>query len=250
MQKNITSNRLGRTVSGGLAVVFGCLLLGGCATRSNSGSVAQYGLDQAAIFGNLVDEFVLPDGSEASIRQFQGRYSVKLQKYFRVVDIDKATGLRFRSAQMVDGYTLIVLEKSQRNCPSMTHLLAIRGTEVRAWDLGNCRSWPETTILQDAAIFDVPEGRGTTRYRFTDGRLLYGDAPPPAPPVPGRRIQADTGPATSAGKGGAVAAKAGPKMEEVPATASRRSASPAYVPAAAPIFKPKEQAPRTIYLDK
>jgi hypothetical protein len=233
-----------------LTAVFASLLIGGCASHSNSGSIAQFSLDQAAVFGEVVDSFVLPDGIEGSIRRFNKNYSVKLQRNSRVIDIELATQVKFRSAQPVDGYTLIMLEKAERNCQSKTHLLAIRGAEVRAWDFGNCRTWPESTISSDAATFYVEEGAGTIQYQFTGGRLLYGPAPKRSPQIPTRPATAENQPPASPVKSGDAAAPARPKSTEVPTAASRKTAPAPYVPPAAPIFKPKEQAPRTIYLDK
>jgi len=233
-----------------LPVLLASLLLGACATRSNSGSIAQYSLDQAAIFGDVVDAFVLPDGSEGSIRRFNNNYSIKLQKHSRVVDIERATQVKFRSAQSVDGYTLIVLEKAERNCQGKTHLMAIRGTKVRSWDFGNCRTWPESEIASDAATFYVEEGAGTIQYQFTGGRLLYGPAPKRPPLMPARQAPAENQPPAAPARSGETAQASRPKSSNAPTAASRKTAPAPYVPPAAPIFKPKEQAPRIIYMDK
>lgn len=233
-----------------LTSIFACALISGCATNGNPDSNAQYSLDQAAIFGVVVDAFVLPDGSEGSIRRLNNNYSVKLQKNSRVIDIQHATRLKFRSAQSVGGYTLIVLEKVEGTCQIKTHLLAIRGAEVRSWDFGNCRTGPETTMSGDAATFYVEESAGTTQYQFTGGRLLYGPAPKRLPQVPARQVPTEHQPPASSTKSGETPATSRPKSNDAPAAASRKTAPESYLPPAALIFKPKEQTPRTIYLDK
>jgi hypothetical protein len=229
-----------------LTAILACVLIGGCATHSNSDSIAHYSLDQVAIFGDVVDAFVLPDGSAGSIRRFNNNYSVKLEKNSRVIDIERATQLKFRSAQSVDGYTLIVLEKTEGTCQGKTHLMAIRGAEVKLWDFGNCRTWPETTITSDAATFYVEQGTGTIQYQFTAGRLLYGPTPKKLPQMPTRQVPTDNQTPTVPIKSGETATVDRPKSSDAP----RKTAPAPYVPPPAPIFKPKEQAPRTIYLDK
>lgn len=233
-----------------LTSIFACVLITGCATNGNPDSNAQYSLDQAAIFGVVVDTFVLPDGSEGSIRLLNNTYSVKLQKNFRVIDIVRATQMKFRSAQSVGSYTLIVLEKAEGTCQAKTHLMAIQGAEVRSWDFGNCRTGPETTIAGDAATFYVEEGAETTQYQFIDGRLFYGPASKRLPQMPARQVFTENQPPASSAKSDETAVTSRPKSNDAPSAARRKTVPEPYLPPAALVFKPKEQAPRTIYLDK
>lgn len=239
-------NTLHRLGGSSLVLVAG-ILLGGCAAQG--GANASYGFDSAAVFGSQLDDFLLPDGSTGTIRKMNDRYSVKLQKYSRVVDIEGATMVRFRSAQLVSGYTLVVLDKAERNCSTRTQLLALRGTEVRSWEFGNCKSWPDTMIYRDGATFDVTEGRGRIRYQFADGRLVYGDAPSPDTKQPDAPVDANGGRTKLQGKADAKPVVADAKTNGSNASASRRTSTSPSVPNAALIFKPREQAPRTIYLD-
>jgi hypothetical protein len=254
------------------AYVFAAMVsLAGCAVRQSSDRVV-VGIDQASLFGKEVDAFLLPDGSKASIRELEHHLSLKLQAYSRVVDIERATAVQFRSAQVIDGYTLVVLDKSEKNCAVKTHLMAIRGGEVRQWDFGDCRSAPEATLAADGMRFDQRGSRRTTRYIFSQGRLMYGelyDAPQPAAvagTAPGARP--DTGaspvlPVTTAPAPGA--ARTAPERQaaapdNVAAAGSypapRASGSGGHKPAnardalPAPVltFSAKEQAPRTIHL--
>lgn len=236
-----------RLLGGSSLVLIAGLLLGGCAVQSSPNS--PYGFDSAAVFGAQLDEFLLPDGSSGTIRRMNDRYSVKLQKYSRVVDIEGATMVRFRSAQLVSGYTLVVLDKAERNCPTKTQLLALRGTEVRSWEFGNCKSWPDTMIYRDGATFDVPDGRGRIRYQFADGRLVYGEAPASDAKQPDAQVEGNGGRAKSQGKTDGKTAIADAKANGSNANANRRTSSAPSVPNAALIFKSREQAPRTIYLD-
>lgn len=220
------------------------LVLAACAVQNTPGSRnTQISFDQAAVFGTLIEEFMLPDGTEASIRRMNDQYSVKMQRQFKVIELGNPTNVRFKSAQTVDGYTLIVLEKVERNCPAKTQLLALRGSEVRSWEIGNCRTWPETKIYANAATFDIDEVRGKTRYQFSDGRLTYGE-PPPQPAAPAHANQQEKA-------NGKTANNSTQKQATAPSSGSRTGTNNTpSLPSAAPIFKPKEQAPRTIYLDK
>jgi len=247
-------------------------LLSGCAVQGQLGKDMRFGIDNAALFGRTIDEFVLPDGSGASVREFEKRYSVKLNSWQRVVGIDNATSVRFRSSQQVDGYTLIVLDKTERNCPYKTHLLAVKGAEVRSWDFGNCRTQPLVAVTGDTAQFDVADGSRTTRYEFSEGRLLYGQLrprPPSQGPAPAI-ASTSRAPAVSVTRTPRVAeavppapvrvAAAEPVRTPAPAPAaaqpvvntggSSRKTTRATLPADDLVFERKEQAPRTIYLSR
>lgn len=236
--------------------IVACLLLGGCAVHNPPGAkTTQFSVDKAAVFGTLVEEFLLPDGSEASIRRMNDQYSMKLQRQFRVIELGNANSFRFKSAQMVDGYTLVVLQKVERNCPAKNVLLAIRGAEIRQWEIGNCRSWADTALDGKDAIFDFEEGRDTRRYHFAGGKLnsyvipaslaplkdtQLQDKPitnPSAtirttPPIPGSSSNPETRTATA-----------------IPVSNPRPSPAP-NIPTSTLNFKPREIQPRIIYLDK
>ena len=228
--------------------------LSACAVRGGGGKGTRYDIDEAAIFGRQVTAFVLPDGSEASLREFKGQYSVKIHRYSRVVDIDKAETVKFRSTAQVDGYALVILEKSRSNCARMTQLLAIRDREVRVWELGNCRSAPEITIGKSAALFDVPEGKQATRYQFQDGKLRYGSiAFQPRVyetfEAPAQRTVPVVAVSAAATKDAPASEKTLPRKEPDSRPVGAKSEQP-NLPSTNLVFQYKEQAPKTIYLDK
>lgn len=241
----------------------------GCAVQGTPGRDMRLAIDNAALFGRTVEEFVLPDGSAASLRELDRRFSLRLGAYSRVVEIDKATAVRFRSTQEVDGFTLIVLDKSESNCRHKMHLLAVRGAEVRAWDLGDCKAPPVASISGDLANFDVSTGTRTTRYQFSGGRLLYGDLAPrmapvsasatvgsggrtiPVAVVPARVAPADSvvrdEPGGTPPGSGTNAAHAAVGSAAVGGKPARRVST---LPRAELDFERKEQAPRTMYLNR
>jgi hypothetical protein len=253
------------------ASIFACIVcLAGCAVQRQSGDRVVVGIDQAGLFGKEVDTFVLPDGGKASIRELEHRLSLKFQAYSRVVEIERATAVQFRSAQEIDGYTLVVLDKSEKNCAVKTHLMAIKGGEVRQWDFGDCRSAPEVALAADGMRFDLRSGTRTTRYLFSQGRLLYGDllvARQPATVVgpatgalPGAGaspvLSATTAPGIAratperqAAASDNVAASGSGAAPRAPSASGHKPANARDVlPASVLTFSAKEQAPRTIHL--
>lgn len=257
-----------------LCAAAAALLAAGCAVHSNPGKPLSMRVDQAEVFGKDAGELRLPDGGVAKLRLFQGRYSVKFTEYQRVIEIDKATSVRFVGAQQFGDRTLVVLEKSERNCAFKTQLLSIKGREVRAWDFGNCQSAPRIDATENEALFDLPHRRGTTRYIYSDGELRYGElrgapgeantsarsqasarpqAPADAAPAPSGRSIAFPLPAPSAPE---PAAEAAPALAPVPG----KPASPARNPLPGSVALPKraadldfptrQQAPQTLYIDR
>jgi hypothetical protein len=228
--------------------------LAACAVRTNGAAGAQYSIDEAALLGRQITEFTLPDGSEASLRLHNGHYSVKFNRYSRVVDIDKAVSVKFKSTALVDGYSLVILEKSEANCAKMTELLAVRGSEVRVWDLGNCQSDPQLSISSSDATFDIRDGSMVTRYVFQDGQLRYGNLPYQAP-----QYEQQKTPAVASHPAAVQATKTSTPPEKTEAAprskpsgkkvATARFEQP-IIPNAMPTFQTKERSPKTIYLDK
>lgn len=225
-----------------------------CAVHGNGGKGTQYGIDEAALFGEQLTEFVLPDGTVASLRSLHGRYSVKFSRFSRVVEIDKAVSVKFKSTAQVDGFSLVILEKSEPNCPKMTELLAVRGQEVRVWDLGNCKTDPQLAISPSDAKFDVRDGNVVTRYVYQDGQLSYGNlayqAPLYEPPRPSTVSNSPTGaqrsdasPAPDKAEAPTQTKSAGTKVE------TKRFEQP-NISSTVPTFKTKVSTPKTIYMDK
>jgi hypothetical protein len=182
--------------------------------------------------GVVVDTFVLPDGASGAIERLGERYQLNIPALAQPVLIEGAASATFRSAQEVDGSTLVVLQTSAPQCAVRLHLVAIRERTAQAWPVGDCRSLPKTTIERRAATFEVAQAGGAVRYRFAGGRLGDGQ------PVPVRASAVAIEPATEP----AIAAAA-------PAVAARplaRKAGQGYVAPAKPVFTPRALVPATI----
>jgi hypothetical protein len=257
------------------------VVVSGCAVQTTRTGHIQVGLDNAELLGQTLASFNLSDGSEGRLRVLGGKYSVKLQRQLKVVDIPNATMVRLVSASLVDGRTLVVLEKAERNCDYKTHLLSIQGAEVLIWDFGDCRTRPITSVQADQASFDFVQPQRTTRFTYRDARLMRGDFPtmpvaapgtPPSPAAPAGPVNASLhryvpGPPVAAsrlaGGAGSYEAMTGSVTGGTSATPPARSPAPPRPTAQAPRPQPtpptpvkgldfpsQEQKPVRIVLDK
>ena len=147
-------------------------LLPACAVQSGPGGKVHVGIDNAELLGQQLGKFTLADGSEGTLRVHNGRYSIKLEKYFKVISIANALSARVVRTESVGGRTLVVIEKSERNCKQKTQLYSIQGSEVLAWDFGDCTSSPVIDIGADQATFDFVQSRRTARLTYREGRLF------------------------------------------------------------------------------
>ncbi|TXH46114.1 MAG: hypothetical protein E6Q92_02445 [Burkholderiaceae bacterium] len=169
-----------RAASWALAGLAAAMLLAGCAVQQHSGGTVSVGIDDAELFGQTVAQFKLADGSDGRLRLHQGRYSIKLQRYFKVIPVDRAQAARLVSAQVLDGRSVLVLEKGAPGCPFQTQVMAIEGSEVLSWDLGDCRNAPQIQVSGGEMAFDFPQGQRLVRYIYRDRRLLRAEAQLPS----------------------------------------------------------------------
>lgn len=257
----------------GAAVLAATVALAGCAVQGGqAGRPLTVGLDEAELLGQTVGSFKLADGGEGRLRLYNGRYTIKLQRHFKVLAVEQAQVAKVLAAEAVGGRTLLVVEKGTNGCPYKTQLFAIQGGEALSWDFGDCRTQPEMRFGADEATFDHVQGRRVTRFTYRDGRLLRGDftlpAEPPAllppaqtptqtqtqgvSPQPGGPRYVPGLPVSAAPLLGTAAAA--PAAPERAAATARPAATPAPAPAPrpapAPVFTSQEQKPIRIVLDK
>lgn len=202
----------------GAFLVAAICALAGCAVQSGSNGKVQIGIDNAELFGQEIGRFTLIDGSEGTLRTFNGQYSIKLAKYSKIVAIDRAVRARVVRVNTVADRTLVVLEKSERNCNYKTQVLSIRGAEVLTWDLGDCNTRPAINANPDAVTFDFVQPHSTARFTYHDMRIFRSDFPTAvAPPS-----------AAASGRDPLSAARAPDAKPATPGAMS--TASPRYVP--------------------
>lgn len=157
------------------------LLLGGlsaCAVKTNSRGGYVYSVDTAALFGTEIGQFPLQDGGLGTLRREGKNFSVKLSGNQRVVPLNNVESARVARTENVGPRTVVVIETQTRRCDYRYTVLAIEGSDVLSWDLGNCRDRPAVLVQDDrsAMTLDFPKGSAIERFVYTqDGRMRRGD---------------------------------------------------------------------------
>ena len=157
------------------------LLLAGlsaCAVKTNSRGNFVYGVDTAALFGTEIGQFPLQDGGTGTLRREGKNFSVKLSGNQRVVPLNNVESARIARTENVGPRTVVVIETQRRNCDYRYTVLAIQGSDVLSWDVGNCRDRPVVLVQDDrsALTFDFPKGSAIERFVYTqDGRMRRGN---------------------------------------------------------------------------
>jgi hypothetical protein len=214
--------------------ILAAVLASGCAVQHTRDGKLHVSIDEAELLGTTLHVFRLADQSQGMLRRLGPDYSVKLQRYQRVIPIQKATAVAFFDARPVGGRDLLVLAKSERNCAHKTQIMAIRGAEVSGWDFGDCKTVPVVTYAGDTVYFDFAERGRPVRYTYHDGKLMRGE------PLPGDGRAGLSGSANPA-----FAFDAGmPRYAPPPAVAlgqARLQAKPTPVPAAQPRPAPRRK---------
>ena len=157
------------------------LLITGCAVQSGPGGKLKVGLDGAALLGNELATFKLADGSDGTLRSLNGDYSLKLERFFRVIPLGKKRAAQLERAVQLDDRTVLVIHQvDERGCLSTT-VVSIRGSEASMWDLksGNCRVKPDVVVLDNRMVL-LYEDHG---YVYGDGKLVRAKRPPPEAPA-------------------------------------------------------------------
>ena len=180
--------RAGARAAASLVLALSALALSGCAVQQTGprGKMS-IGLDNAALLGTDHAKFKLGDDSEGTLRSLNGVYSLKLERFFRVISLGKRKDVQLERAVQIGDRTVLVLNQlDERNCIK-TAVLAIRGSEVLNWEVqpSNCRTLPTVGVM---------DGRLVLLY--ADHAFVYDNSKltkvklPPQPPVPSAAQQA------------------------------------------------------------
>jgi hypothetical protein len=148
------------------------LSLVGCAVQQTHRGQVTFGLDVPEMLGERLAAFKLADGSDGQLRVLSGQYSIKLQRYLKVVDIEKAQSVKLVRTEYFSDRTVLVLEKTVSNCPNRLEVLLIRGSEISSWNLGECREPLQIAREGDALYFDRVVGNRLERIVYRDERMM------------------------------------------------------------------------------
>lgn len=234
------------------------ILVAGCAVQKTHRGY-EIGIDKAALMGSELAAFKLRDGSSGTLRSYardqrSPEFSVKLEKYQKVIELGTAERMRFERADAVGDRTLVVITRYERDCVR-TSLLALKDSEVLAWTLNHqdCRSEPVPSVEGDRLYLSY----GPVRFVYQAGNVTKQSAPLPQPSAASRPASVDPRLPVPAPKLGANAGvlSADTPTPRSPATRPtkverRPPASPAPAASTRPLDFPQEQQkPVRIILD-
>ena len=157
-----------------LMVLFG---VSACAVQTGPNGQLKIGLDDAEIFGRKIATFKTVDGGEGSLRVLNGRYSMKLHSYAKIIPIDNVMTARILRTDHIDGRTVVILEKGERYCNYKYTVMSILGNEVLSWDVGDCNTQAQLSADEHNVYLDFASRYSTARYAYRDMRLLRGEIP-------------------------------------------------------------------------
>lgn len=136
-------------------------------------------------------EFKTPDGDKGYLETYEGDPSLYLFKGPHRHVVKGVTSLRFRSAQKVGAWTMILLESQSPNCRLSYQIVGLFEYQIRSWSFGNCIDRPTVELNQTAANFSIGAGASAVRANFVDGYFFKmgedtgstGQKPMAQPPV-------------------------------------------------------------------
>jgi hypothetical protein len=165
--------------SGALSVSLFVVLFGvtACAVQTGPNGQLKIGLDDAEIFGRKISTFKTLDGGEGSLRVLNGRFSVKLHSYAKIIPIDNVMTARILRTHYIDGRTVVILEKGERYCNYKYTVLSILGNEVLTWDVGDCNTQAQISADDHNVYLDFYGRYSNPRFVYRDMRLLRGEVP-------------------------------------------------------------------------
>ncbi len=155
-----------------LAVLFGVTA---CAVQTGPNGQLKVGLDDAEIFGRKISTFKTLDGGEGSLRVLNGRFSVKLHSYAKIIPIDNVMTARILRTDYIDGRTVVILEKGERYCNYRYTVFSILGNEVLTWDVGDCNTQAQISADEHNVYLDFYGRFSNPRFVYRDMRLLRGE---------------------------------------------------------------------------
>jgi hypothetical protein len=160
------------------------------------------------------------------------------------------------STAAASGRSILVLEKTEFGCARRVQVLAIRGREVAAWEMGDCQTQARVTASGDGVAIDFPGACDAKSYAYRDARMFRADlAALSSPPMPDGAAAGATG--TPPGRryvpGPPVVSKAQPPIgagDSRDRTAARPAAMPAPVSRSKPSDFPVQEPVVRITLDQ
>lgn len=129
-------------------------------------------IDAPEVLGEELSEIDLGNGNKAYLRRLGAKVTLKIQPYFRVIDIPNASFAKVFWSGQVKGRTVVLIIKSLDGKCLHNQVLSIAGNNVLTWsDFGNCINAASVSIEGDAVNFDVINNNRTLRHIYKDQAL-------------------------------------------------------------------------------
>lgn len=163
----------------GATWLFLTLILGGCAIKTSPSVFGQdrqeIDLDYAAVFGEELASINMATGEKVTLRRLKDKFSLKLEKSSKVIDIPYATSAKFVQTEAMGDTTLIVIAAPRNGCQMRHMVYSITGKTGQWWPLDEtttCKVAPEITRRDETVFFDTaaPYG-GFFRQTYYGGNL-------------------------------------------------------------------------------
>lgn len=224
----------------------------GCAVSQDANKRTRFALDTAAILGTELAQFTLTDNSNGTFRKLGDAYSLKLEKFQKVIALGNARQARLDRGFQIDGRTVLVIHMQTNDGCIKTQLLSIRDAQALHWQVtpSDCKSIPTVMLNKDQLVLSY----SGSRFVYAGGQLAEEKIteqaatrtpPRPAPAAPEPRV-ARKAPPRSAPSAAAPATLATPS--NTPAQTVRPSA-PTAVPELRFSRSMQEQKPTVITLE-
>ena len=226
----------------------------GCAVSQDAKNGTRFALDTAAILGTELAHFTLTDNSNGTFRKLGDAYSLKLEKFQKVIALGNARQARLDRGFHIDGRTVLVIHMQTNDGCIKTQVLSIRDTQALQWQVtpSDCKSIPTVTLNKDQLVLSY----SGSRFVYAGGQLaeekITEQATTRTPPRPTPAVQeprvarkAPPRPSTSAASAPPATSSA---LASTPAQAARPSA-PTAVPELRFNSSMREQKPTVITLE-
>ena len=209
----------------------------GCAVSQDAKNGTRFALDAAALLGTELAHFTLTDNSNGTFRKLGDAYSLKLEKFHKVIALGNARQARLDRGFHIDGRTVLVIHMQTNDGCFKTQLLSIRDAQALQWQVtpSDCKSIPTVTLNKDQLVLSY----SGSRFVYAGGQLAEEKITEQAT----TRTPSRPAPATPAAQEPRVARKAPPRP--TPSATAAMSTTPA-APASTPAQAARPSAPTAV----
>lgn len=147
-------------------------LLSACSVHYDRQGKIDIQTDIAGILGNDVGHFTLADNSTGTLRELNGKYSLKFGNLFVERSIEGVNWARITHQYHIDGHTLLLVNVATASCPTQYRLFDLQKLDSREWNFNNdCGVSPQITQADDRLIIDFPRNKQARRYMWQHGEV-------------------------------------------------------------------------------